>query len=223
MTIMDRHGDDLDEGRIVSLFRFAEPWISWEMHPAGDEVVCVVQGHMILHQELPDGGTRATSSDRANMRSIPRARGTPPTPMNRSSPCSSPPARARPTGRGEAARRGEMVLPVRIELTTSALPRMRSTTELRQHFSGSRGPMATRPVNPRAVKEKGVSDKDDKARNGSPRRCARICAAAKRRRARCRRRQGKHQPSRLTLPQSRRHSRAPCAFSRTMRRPRTPR
>ena len=27
----------------------------------------------------------------------------------------------------------EMVLPVRIELTTSALPRMRSTTELRQH------------------------------------------------------------------------------------------
>ena len=27
-----------------------------------------------------------------------------------------------------------MVLPVRIELTTSALPRMRSTTELRQHY-----------------------------------------------------------------------------------------
>jgi len=27
-----------------------------------------------------------------------------------------------------------MVLPVRIELTTSALPRMRSTTELRQHI-----------------------------------------------------------------------------------------
>jgi hypothetical protein len=31
-----------------------------------------------------------------------------------------------------------MVLPVRIELTTSALPRMRSTTELRQHFRLSR-------------------------------------------------------------------------------------
>jgi hypothetical protein len=28
-----------------------------------------------------------------------------------------------------------MVLPVRIELTTSALPRMRSTTELRQHIN----------------------------------------------------------------------------------------
>ena len=30
----------------------------------------------------------------------------------------------------------KMVLPVRIELTTSALPRMRSTTELRQHTTG---------------------------------------------------------------------------------------
>ena len=32
-----------------------------------------------------------------------------------------------------------MVLPVRIELTTSALPRMRSTTELRQHSGVGRG------------------------------------------------------------------------------------
>ena len=54
----ERHGDDLDEGRLVSLFRFEEPWTSWEMHPAGDEVVCCVQGHMTLHQELPDGSTK---------------------------------------------------------------------------------------------------------------------------------------------------------------------
>lgn len=51
-----RHHDDLEEGRIVSLFRFEEPWTSWEMHPAGEEVVCCLQGHMTLHQELPDGG-----------------------------------------------------------------------------------------------------------------------------------------------------------------------
>jgi hypothetical protein len=37
-----------------------------------------------------------------------------------------------------------MVLPVRIELTTSALPRMRSTTELRQHFCGGGAPMTVR-------------------------------------------------------------------------------
>ena len=56
---MERHADDLEEGRIVSLFRFEEPWTSWEMHPAGDEVVCVVQGHMTLHQELADGRLQA--------------------------------------------------------------------------------------------------------------------------------------------------------------------
>jgi len=50
------HGDDLDEGRLVSLFRFQESWTSWEMHPTGEEVVCCLQGHMTLHQELPDGG-----------------------------------------------------------------------------------------------------------------------------------------------------------------------
>src|SRR4249919_1514774 len=43
-----------------------------------------------------------------------------------------------------------MVLPVRIELTTSALPRMRSTTELRQHVVRKVAPMAaaSAPVNP---------------------------------------------------------------------------
>lgn len=50
-----RHLDDGDEGRLVSLFRFEESWDSWEMHPHGEEMVCVMQGHLILHQELTDG------------------------------------------------------------------------------------------------------------------------------------------------------------------------
>ena len=53
---IERHGDDLDEGRLVSLFRFSESWTSWEMHPSGEEVICCLQGHMTLHQELTDGG-----------------------------------------------------------------------------------------------------------------------------------------------------------------------
>jgi len=52
-----RHAEDGAEGRLVSLFRFEEPWISWEMHPSGDEVVCCLQGEMTLHQELADGTT----------------------------------------------------------------------------------------------------------------------------------------------------------------------
>ena len=52
---IELHDDDLDEGRLVSLFRFEESWTSWEMHPSGEEVVCCLQGHMTLHQELTDG------------------------------------------------------------------------------------------------------------------------------------------------------------------------
>jgi quercetin dioxygenase-like cupin family protein len=52
-----RHHGDMDEGRLVSLFRFEESWTSWEMHPAGDEIVCCLQGQMVLHQELTDGST----------------------------------------------------------------------------------------------------------------------------------------------------------------------
>ena len=51
----ERHGADGAEGRLVALHRFEEPWTSWEMHPAGDEVVCCIQGHMTLHQEHADG------------------------------------------------------------------------------------------------------------------------------------------------------------------------
>ena len=50
-----RHGDEGADGRLVALFRFEEPWTSWEMHPAGDEVVCCIQGHVTLHQEHADG------------------------------------------------------------------------------------------------------------------------------------------------------------------------
>ena len=54
-----------------------------------------------------------------------------------------------------------MVLPVRIELTTSALPRMRSTTELRQHCPGTGGPMAVRAMR---CQGKGMTNKDKEAR-----------------------------------------------------------
>lgn len=50
-----RHGSDGREGRLVSEYVFAENWDSWEMHPAGDEVVICVSGAIVLHQEFPDG------------------------------------------------------------------------------------------------------------------------------------------------------------------------
>lgn len=52
-----RHDDDGPEGRLVGMYRFTESWDSWEMHPAGDEVVLCIEGSMTLHQEFADGGT----------------------------------------------------------------------------------------------------------------------------------------------------------------------
>ncbi len=52
-----RHGADGKEGRLVSAHRFSKPWDSWEMHPAGDEVVICTEGSMTLHQEFADGTT----------------------------------------------------------------------------------------------------------------------------------------------------------------------
>ena len=50
-----RHAADGAEGRLVSLYSFSESWDSWEMHPAGAEVVVCLSGSMTLHQEHADG------------------------------------------------------------------------------------------------------------------------------------------------------------------------
>ena len=50
-----RHAADGADGRLVSLYTFHESWDSWEMHPAGAEVVLCLSGSITLHQEHPDG------------------------------------------------------------------------------------------------------------------------------------------------------------------------
>jgi quercetin dioxygenase-like cupin family protein len=52
-----RHGADGAERRLVSLYTFTESWTSWEMHPAGAEVVVCTAGEITLTQEFPDGRT----------------------------------------------------------------------------------------------------------------------------------------------------------------------
>lgn len=48
----ERHAADGREGRLVSMHSFAQPWDSWEMHPAGSEVVICTAGRLILVQEI---------------------------------------------------------------------------------------------------------------------------------------------------------------------------
>jgi mannose-6-phosphate isomerase-like protein (cupin superfamily) len=50
-----RDAEDGAEGRLVGMYRFTEDWDSWEVHPAGHEVVLCIEGAMTLHQELADG------------------------------------------------------------------------------------------------------------------------------------------------------------------------
>jgi quercetin dioxygenase-like cupin family protein len=51
----ERHAGDGAEGRLVSLYTFTQSWDSWEVHPAGEEVVLCLSGAMTLHQEHADG------------------------------------------------------------------------------------------------------------------------------------------------------------------------
>lgn len=56
-----RHGADGAEGRLVALHSFDADWTSWEMHPAGDEVVLCLEGELTLVQELDAGRIERTS------------------------------------------------------------------------------------------------------------------------------------------------------------------
>lgn len=49
------HRTDLHDGRLVTVFRMAADWPHWEMHPEGDELVCLMSGAMDLIIEEPRG------------------------------------------------------------------------------------------------------------------------------------------------------------------------
>jgi mannose-6-phosphate isomerase-like protein (cupin superfamily) len=53
------HRTDLNDGRLVMIFRSpkAVAWDHWEMHPAGDEIVCLLSGALDLVLE-EDGRER---------------------------------------------------------------------------------------------------------------------------------------------------------------------
>jgi mannose-6-phosphate isomerase-like protein (cupin superfamily) len=51
---IDRRSE-LQGGRLVGRFHNAQDWDIWEMHPAGDEVVCLLSGAIDVVLDDPDG------------------------------------------------------------------------------------------------------------------------------------------------------------------------
>jgi hypothetical protein len=43
--------DHLGDGRLVSFTTFESDWTSWEMHPRGEELVCLFSGALDFHLE----------------------------------------------------------------------------------------------------------------------------------------------------------------------------
>src|SRR5215207_1653388 len=50
--------------RMVSGLSFESDWASWERHPAGEEMVCLIEGEVELHLELEDGSRDMVTLDR---------------------------------------------------------------------------------------------------------------------------------------------------------------
>jgi len=48
----------IDSGRLVSMIRSEADWTTWEMHPAGDELIHLVSGAMVLVIETGSGHQR---------------------------------------------------------------------------------------------------------------------------------------------------------------------
>ena len=57
MDYVQRHAGDGNEGRLVSMATFEQPWDSWEVHHGGHEIVHCTHGEITLHQEHEDGST----------------------------------------------------------------------------------------------------------------------------------------------------------------------
>ncbi len=52
---MDEQFGDFEGASLVSTFAFEEPWPTWEMHPAGDEFVYLLEGDTDMVLASPDG------------------------------------------------------------------------------------------------------------------------------------------------------------------------
>lgn len=63
---------DLGPGRLVSLYEFDSDWDSWEAHPNGDEIVCLIAGAMTMQLEGEGGVETVSLSEPGEFLIVPR-------------------------------------------------------------------------------------------------------------------------------------------------------
>jgi len=62
--------EHLGPGRLVSYVEFDSDWDSWEIHPEGDEIVCLFFG--VVELEAPSGNETVTLSEPGTFVRVPR-------------------------------------------------------------------------------------------------------------------------------------------------------
>jgi mannose-6-phosphate isomerase-like protein (cupin superfamily) len=70
--VMRGEHPELEQGRLVSCFDFAQNWASWERHPHGDELVILLRGKVQLLLEQSDRVERVGLTEPGQFMSIPR-------------------------------------------------------------------------------------------------------------------------------------------------------
>lgn len=67
----DKYGDFAGHA-LISCFRFEEPWPTWEVHPAGDEFVCLLEGDIEMTLAMPDGDQTVRLTEPGSFVIVPR-------------------------------------------------------------------------------------------------------------------------------------------------------
>ncbi len=79
LNVTDALWSDLDERygdfsghTLISCFAFDDAWPTWEVHPAGDEFVCLLEGDVEMTFAMPDGDETLRLSEPGSFVIVPR-------------------------------------------------------------------------------------------------------------------------------------------------------
>ena len=69
---LDQRGDGFKGHLLMSSFAFSSDWETWEMHPAGDEVVVLLSGEVTFVLDIPNNPQQVTLSAAGSYVIVPR-------------------------------------------------------------------------------------------------------------------------------------------------------